>query len=225
MQILQHTIPVAPGLVAKVCVRLVSNGLISQASFTFINRTVADIDNKPVSTEPLLFSIEQSPDGLADWTVAQPEFQVAGGGQSTKVVSFAHKHVRIKGKGANGKGGYARLHLSYEGMQDMGQFDVLELGKQGFGFDGGTGQGQKVSEVPGYPEGEADQDLNGESSSSDSSGNSSSSSSDSSASSQSSLSSVNSSSSSSSSSGHSSSSSSSKSSASSNSSSSSSSTS
>ncbi len=197
MQILQHTFPVAPGLVAQVAVRLVQNGKVNQGSFNFINKVEQNIDNQPIHTEPLVVSIEASPDGLNNWAVIQSPFTVPGGGQLTKTVVLPTNYIRIKAKGSTGKGGYARLHLSYEGMQDQGQIEVMTIGKQGYAFDGGTGQGQVTAPPPGYPEGDFVEAE--ESSSSSSSQNSSSSSSRSSASSASSASSVNSSSSSSSS--------------------------
>ena len=198
MQILQHTFPVATGLTAKIAVRLHQDGKVNQASFTFINKPNQNLDGKTVHTDPLTISLQASADGINNWVEILAPFAVPGNGQITKTVTLTANYINILGKTANGKGGYCRLHCSYEGVQDGGQIEVITFGKQGYGFDGGTGQGQTLAQPPGYPEGtfiEAE-----ESSSSSSSENSSSSSSDSSASSNSSSSSVNSSSSSSSSS-------------------------
>lgn len=154
MQILQLPIKVPTGNTYKVGAQLRSNGKVGRISFNFINQPNSGLDNKSKAAEPILVNIYESSDGTTWNSPINPSpITVAGGGEMTATVNTSKTFIRISVKGVNGKGGSLRMHASYEGRQDMGQLDIMERGKAGYGFDGGTELGQGPGSIPDYPEG------------------------------------------------------------------------
>lgn len=155
MQTLQHTLAVPAGTNNRVLANFRTNGKVSQITLNFTNSAQAGITSQPVSTEALSFSILESADGVeySDITAGSP-IVARGGADIMRTIVLSKPFFQIAGKGITGKGGYARVNMSYEGRQGMGQIEVIIPGKAGYGFDGGTGKGQLVTSAP-YPEGSA----------------------------------------------------------------------
>jgi len=155
MQILQHTLQVPTGNTFKTAAAFKnSSGKVGKVTFFFMNQTNAGLDNKATKAEPILVNIYESDDGR---TLGSPlnnsPLAVAGGAEQPVTVKISKAFITLKLKGSNGKGGSMRVNASYEGRQEMGQLDVLSLGKAGYGFDGGTENGQSDGSFPSYPEG------------------------------------------------------------------------
>ncbi len=154
MQILQHTFKVATGNSFTTSAILRGNLKIGKVTFFFINPTNFNLNNTSAKSEPVLVNIYESDDGR---TLGSPlnnsPLTVSGGAEQPVTVKVTKRFVTIKTKGANGKGGSMRVNATYEGRQEMGQFDVMTLGKAGYGYDGATEAGQGTGSYPDYPEG------------------------------------------------------------------------
>lgn len=154
MQVLQHTIKVPTGNTFKTGAIARSNGKVGKLTFMFINSPNSNLNNTAKVAEPILVNIYESSDGRT-WNspLNNSPLRVPGGAEQPVTVSITKTFIRIAVKGDNGKGGSLRVHASYEGRQDMGQLDILDIGKAGYGFDGGTEKGQGDGTYPDYPEG------------------------------------------------------------------------
>lgn len=109
-------------------------------TYSFQAEIEQNLLNQPKAGNQLTFNIYESDDAKTWGSALSSDIVVKAGGQKSVTVISTKPYIKVAGAGT-GNGGSAKLSLLFEGMQYMGQVDLLLRGKSGFGIDGGEQDG------------------------------------------------------------------------------------
>lgn len=148
----QLSVSVPSGTAYNPVARLTSNGKVGRITVRLTQTLNFNNQSQPVAAGSTLFYFYESDNG-STWgdPLNDTPVEVVAGGVQIATLNIRKSHVKVSAVTSDGKGSSVRIDLDYDGSLYHGQLELSQIGKSGYGLDGGSGHAEGTGSISDWP--------------------------------------------------------------------------